>query len=65
MNYANVAVAVQSCGVRSGWEGDTLPLFLLYPYIYSVGKPTGAEFLEVIETTVFRVFLLAIHSHLY
>ncbi len=29
---------VQSCGVRSSWEGrsDTLPLFILYPYMYSM-----------------------------
>ncbi len=25
-----------SCGVLSGWEGRYIPLFLLYPYMYSV-----------------------------
>jgi hypothetical protein len=28
---------VQSCGVRSSCEGKYTPLFLLYPYMYSVG----------------------------
>ncbi len=28
---------IQKCGVRSSWKGKfTLPLFLLYPYIYSM-----------------------------
>jgi hypothetical protein len=34
-------------------------------YIYIPGICTEAEFLDVIQTKVSRVFLLAIHSHLY
>ncbi len=25
---------VQSCGVRSSWRADTLPIFHLYPYVF-------------------------------
>jgi hypothetical protein len=39
-----------------------LPLFPLVPYFTTASE---AEFLDVIGIKVFRVFLLAIHSHLY
>jgi hypothetical protein len=31
----------ESCSERSNWEADTLPLFLLYPYMYSVVSKTN------------------------
>ncbi len=30
---------VQSCGLRSSWKGRYIPLFLPYPYMYSVVWP--------------------------
>jgi hypothetical protein len=33
--------------------------------VYNVCHTTEAEFLDEIQTKVLRVFLLAIHSHLY
>jgi hypothetical protein len=63
-----------SLGRKSGWEkrfehgivGELQPALFSY---YSCGlllmpKP-DAEFSDEIQTKVFRVFLLAIHSHLY
>jgi hypothetical protein len=52
--FHNIYHHVQSIGVRSSWMGNTLPLFLLYPSMYSVGiniPPSGGR-----KTTTF-VFL--------
>ncbi len=41
----------QSCGVGSSWESETFPLFLLYPYMYSVG-----EFLKVFFQNMYTLY---------
>jgi hypothetical protein len=43
----------------------TLPLLLFIDTLFLCPRGSEAEFLEEIQTKVFRVFLLAIHSHLY
>jgi hypothetical protein len=52
--------------IFSSWaESLSASILPIVEFRYEYTKYTEAEFLEKIQTAVLRVFLLAIHSHLY